>query len=266
MPRTHVRRALVLLAVLAVIGAGCGSSSDAGSSTTTTLEATALSGELNVLAAASLTESFNELQQSLKGTAPELDLTISYAGSQALVQQIQDGAPADVFASADQKNMQKLVDAALVETPVIFARNKLEIAVAPGNPKHVTGLTDLARSDLLVVLADPAVPVGNYAQQALTKAGVTAKPKSLELDVKSALARVTSGEADATIVYVSDVKAAGASATGVPIAEKDNVIASYPMAVVKASSNKRAARAFLAAVRSRKGQAILRSHGFLASG
>jgi molybdate transport system substrate-binding protein len=216
-----------------------------------------------VLAAASLTDSFTALEKKFEADHPGVDVKISFAGSSALVQQITNGAPADVFASADEKNMQKLVDAGLVESPVIFARNTLEIAVARGNPKHVRGLADLDRSDLVVVLADPAVPVGTYAQRILTKAGLTVHAKSLELDVKSALARVTTGEADATIVYVSDIDAAGRSASGVPIPAADNVIARYPIAVVKASKNTRAARAFLAALRSARGQRILRAHGFL---
>jgi molybdate transport system substrate-binding protein len=251
-------RLLLLLTVVARVGGAC-ASSGAGDARP---ERAALSGRLNVLAAASLTESFDELEHSLETSAPKLDLTMSFAGSQALVQQIQDGAPADVFASADAKNMQKLVDAGIVETPMIFVRNKLEIAVSPGNPKHVTTLADLERSDLLVVLADPAVPVGNYAQQVLARAGLTVRPKSLELDVKAALARVSSGEADAAIVYASDVDAAGSHVAGVTIADADNIVASYPIAVVKASGNKRAARAFIAAVRSAKGQALLRRHGF----
>ena len=263
--RRSIIRCLVAFTALTFIATGCGSSNSSDSTTTTTAEPSALTGHVNVLAAASLTESLNDLQTALKATAPDLDLTLSYAGSQALVQQIQDGAPADVFASADEKNMQKLVDAGLVETPVVFARNQLEIAVAPGNPKHVTGLKDLARSDLVVVLADPSVPVGNYSQQAITKAGVTVNPKSLELDVKSALARVTSGEADAAIVYATDVEAAGQTATGVAIPDGDNVIASYPVAVIKASTNKAAARAFIKTLLGTKGQAVLRAHGFLAA-
>src|SRR3954470_9999912 len=213
----------VVALVLAVIVGACGkddehdNSSAPSSSTTTSTGSTKLTGPLTVFAAASLTEAFNDEKTALGSTKPDLSLTYSFAGSQALVQQVQQGAPADVFASADQKNMQKLVAAGLVDPPKVFAQNKLEIVVAPGNPKHVTGLPDLARSDLDVVLEDPSVPAGNYSQQALTAAGVTVHPKSLELDVKSTLAKVTSGEADAAIVYVSDVKSAGSKATGVAI-------------------------------------------------
>jgi molybdate transport system substrate-binding protein len=192
-----------------------------------------------------------------------LHVTANFAGSQALVAQIEQGAPADVFASADQKNMQKLVDTGLVEPPSVFARNALEIVVARANPKRIAGLRDLSRSDLVVVLADPSVPVGNYARQALVKAGVTVRPKSLELDVKAALAKVTTGEADATIVYATDVQAAGANAVGVVIPGAQNVVATYPIAVVKATKHRAAADAFVAMVMSKAGQQVLAARGFL---
>jgi molybdate transport system substrate-binding protein len=238
-----VRRRLALLALLPLVTIGCGGDSGASSSAATP----------TVLAAASLTESFEAV-----GGA-----TFTFAASSALVAQIQGGAPADVFASADERNMQKLVDAGLVEEPQSFARNTLAIVVAPGNPKHVTGLADLANPDLSVVLADPSVPVGAYAQQALAKAGVTVKPRSLELDVKSALLRVTVGEADAAIVYATDVLAAGSKASGVEIPQAENVVATYPIAVLKAAPHAAAARAFVRSVLSKAGQAALARHGFL---
>ncbi len=125
--------------------------------------------------------------------------------------------------------MQKLVDAGLVDAPKTFARNKLEIAVAPGNPKHITGLADLEKPGVTLVLEDPSVPAGNYARQAFQKAGLPApNPASNELDVKSALTKLTSGDADAVIVYVTDVKAAGSKAEGVTIPDSQNVIATLP--------------------------------------
>ena len=132
-------------------------------------------------------------------------MTFNFAGSNTLVTQIQQGAPADVFASADQKNMDKLVTAGLVETPVIFARNKLEIAVAPGNPKNITSLQDLAKPGVSVVLEATGVPAGDYTRQVETQLGISITPKSLEPDVKTAITQVTSGEVDATVVYVTDV-------------------------------------------------------------
>lgn len=210
------------------------------------------SGQATVLAAASLTEAFTAL-----GSA-----TFSFAGSQAIVAQLREGAPADVVALADQRQMKTLVDARLVERPRTFARNTLEIAVAPGNPKHVTRLADLARPDIVVVLADPTVPVGRYSRDVLARAGVTVRARSLELDVKAVLAKVTNGEADAAIVYASDVLAAGAKAAGVEIRRADNVIATYPIAIVRGAKHRAAAEAFVRRVLSPVGQRALRAHGF----
>ncbi|HZQ27376.1 MAG TPA: molybdate ABC transporter substrate-binding protein [Acidimicrobiales bacterium] len=258
---------LVPLVAAAGVLTGCGTSSPrpaaTATSTTTTGAPSKLTGPLTVFAAASLTEAFDDEKAALTTSAPGLALTYSFAGTSALVQQIQQGAPADVFASADQKNMQALVTAGLVEAPKTFARNKLEIAVAPGNPKHITGLADLAKSDLRVVLVAANVPAGTYSQQALTTAGVAVRPKSQELDVKSALAKVTAGEADATIVYVTDVKAAAGKADGVEIPDNQNVVATYPIAVVKASTHHDAAVAYVDEIVSGSGQEALRSRGFL---
>jgi molybdate transport system substrate-binding protein len=229
------RLALVLLLVLAA----CGS------------DAHGTDGP-RVFAAASLTEVFTEL-----GGA-----SFTFAGSSALVTQIEQGAPADVFAAADERTMQRLVDAGMVERPVVFAHNTLEIVTAEGNPEGITGLADLAEPGITVVLADPSVPVGRYSQEALRKAGVTVRPRSLELDVKAVLTKVTTGEVDAGIVYVSDVDAAGDQATGVEIPADENVVADYPIAVVKDAPHPEAARAFIATVRSAAGRDALRRHGF----
>jgi molybdate transport system substrate-binding protein len=240
-----VVRVCGVLFVLCLAGASCGQ---------------ARARSLRVFAAASLTDGLTGEQAALPGYR----LTFNYAGSQNLVQQIIQGAPADVIATADVKTMQRLVDAHLVEAPVVFARNRLEIAVAPGNPKHVTGLADLARSDVSVVLDDPSVPAGNYASQALSKLGVSVRPKSLELDVRSALGKVTAGEVDATIVYQTDVTAAGPKASGVSIPDAQNIVATYPVAAVRASRHLADARRFVADLLSTKGQQPLRRQGFLA--
>ena len=266
MVRTSRRQAVSFLVCFALAATGCGSSGkSSGSSSTTAAGQSKLTGSLNVFAAASLTEAFNDEKTTLAASDPALKLTYDFAGSQALVTQIQSGAPADVFASADQKNMQKLVTAGLVEAPKTFARNKLEIAVAPGNPKKITGLADLEKAGVTLVLEDPSVPAGNYARQAFGEAGLPApKPASNELDVKSALAKLTSGDADAVIVYVTDVTAAGSKVEGVEIPDAQNVIASYPIAVIKASKNLAAAEAFVDAIVSGSGQQALRARGFLA--
>jgi molybdate transport system substrate-binding protein len=215
---------------------------------------------IDVFAAASLTKSFNEI-----GAAnPELDATFNFAGSSALVTQIQEGGDADVFASADEKNMQTLVDAGMVETPVVFAKNELVIAVQPGNPKNITGLADLLNDDVKLVLAEESVPAGNYARQAFAKAALAEpQPVSNELDVKATLAKLTTGEADAVIVYVTDVQAVGDEVESIEIPATENIEAVYPIAVLKDSKNKDGAHAFVDAVMSDAGQDILESNGFL---
>jgi molybdate transport system substrate-binding protein len=257
------------LATVLVLGLGasaCGSSSSGSPRGTTASAPTpdALTGSLTVFAAASLTEAFKGTKTKLETAHAGLSITYSFAGSQALVTQVKNGAPADVVATADTTTMQVLVTAGLVDQPKAFARNKLEIVVAPGNPKHVTGLADLARTDLKVILEDPSVPAGKYGRQALQAQGITAKPVSLPLDVKSEVLAVEQGNADAGIVYVTDVSSAGSAVAGVPIPDSQNVIATYPIAVVKATANTAAAHAFVADIVSGMGQQALRARGFLA--
>ncbi len=215
-----------------------------------------------MFAAASLTEAMNDLQAGLKVSDPGLSLTYSFGGSGALAIQISQGAPADVVATADSTSMKSLSDAGLVDAPRIFAHNELEILVAPGNPKGIGGLSDLARTDVKVVTEEDSVPAGKYSGQALEAAGVTLSPVSKETDVKAAVARVTSGEADATIVYVTDVIAAGPKGQGVEIPGALNVVAEYPIAVVKSTAHHAAAAAFVDLVVGRSGQNALRRHGF----
>ena len=221
---------------------------------------------LTVFAAASLQPAFDKIGAKLLSTQ-NLATTFSYAGTQTLTTQLTQGAPADVFASADVAHMTTIHSAGLLYSQsVLFAHNRLEIAVAKGNPKGVHSLADLARSGLVVVLADPSVPAGKYAAQALQAAGVTVHPVSKEVDVKAAVAKVTSGEADATIVYVTDVEAAGSKGHGVPIPDNQNVVADYPIAVVRATHDPAAAAAFVDAVVHGPGQDALRGRGFAFAG
>jgi molybdate transport system substrate-binding protein len=158
--------------------------------------------------------------------------------------------------------MTTLEGAGLISgTSRIFAHNRLAIAVAKGNPKGIHTLADLSRADLVVVLADPSVPAGKYAQQALTKAHVTVHPASLELQVTGVLSKVALGEADAGIVYVSDIGTSG-KVGGVTIPDDQNIIADYPIAVLKSTTNRTAANAFVDLVLSPDGQAILKAAGF----
>lgn len=219
---------------------------------------------LTIFAAASLTDAFNTIARDFTAAHPGVTVTPNYAGSSGLGSQIAQGADADVFASADDANMQKLVAAQLVAAPPrTFAHNRLQIVVHAGNPKHITQLADLARADLIVVLGAPAVPIGAYAAQALQSAGVAITPRSLENDVKLVVAKVALGEADAGIVYSTDVRAGGAKIEGVDIPDRSNVIASYPIAVVKGTRNEALARAFVDLIVSPRGQEVLASFGFL---
>lgn len=225
---------------------------------------TALSGTLSVFAAASLTDSFNALGASFHTANPGVTVRLNFAGSPTLVTQIENGAPADVFASADTTNMDKLrTDGLTASSPVVFAHNQLEIVVAAGNPKGIHTLTDLAKPGVIYISAGPTVPAGKYAAQILAGAGVTVTPKSLETDVKSVVGKIELGEADAGIVYTTDVKAAGNKVSGVDIPAADNVVATYPITVVKGSASTSLANAFVAYVTSSQGQARLKDFGFL---
>jgi len=212
-----------------------------------------------IFAASSLKPAFDKIGAQLDGG---VRATFNYAGSQTLTSQIQQGAQADVFASADTSHMKTLQDAGLiVGTPRVFAHNRLEIAVERGNPKGIHGLADLARPGLVIVLADPSVPAGKYAQQALAKAGVNVKPASLELQVTAVLTKVALGEADAGIVYVSDIVTSG-KVDGIAIPDDQNVIADYPIALLKAAQNEDGAQRFISFLLSAPGQYILFGAGF----
>ncbi len=260
---------LVPLGLLGLVTVACGSSvgkTAATAAVTTpapTTTAPTLKGDITVFAASSLTAAFNEVGASFTTTSPEAKVTFSYDASSALVAQIIQGAPADLFASADTANMDKLTTPALNgTTPVVFATNLLQIIVAPGNPKAITGVADLAEADLKVVLCAPEVPCGKYAKQILDTAKVTVTPASLEQNVKGVVTKVTAGEADAGIVYVTDVMAAGAKAAGVDIPAGINVIAKYPIARVKASTHADVDQAFIDFLTGSDGQAILAKYGF----
>lgn len=260
---THGAQAIAIALALALALTTSGCASDATRSRTTEVHGErAATGSVIVFAAASLTEAFGVLQSGLEASAPGLDVTYSFAGSGSLVAQIEHGAPADVVATADTASMKRLADAGLVELATTFARNKLTVLVESGNPKGVTGLADLSRTDLKVVLGDETVPAGRYAAQALKAAGVGVKPVSREADVKAAVAKVTSGEADVTIVYASDARAAGSNAQGIEIPAGQNVVAEYPIAIVKNTPHRAASAAFVDAVVHGAGQVALRTHGF----
>lgn len=248
------RRSVVFATLLLL--AACGGQTG-GAGAISTLPRT----NLTVFAAASLKPPFDQIGARIL-TTKNVSVTFSYAGTQTLTAQLTQGAPADVFASADTAHMTMVQTAGLLSGPSrLFAHNKLEIAVARGNPKGVHTLADLSRSGLVVVLADPSVPAGKYAQQALSMAHVTVHAASLELQVTGVLSKVALGEADAGIVYVSDI-VTGGRVDGIAIPDSQNVIAEYPIAALKGASNSAGAQAFIDLVLSPDGQSILQGAGF----
>jgi molybdate transport system substrate-binding protein len=254
MLRSQIRLAAVLAAALVL--AACGGDDNSGGSS-----GAASPAEIKVFAAASLTAAFTELGQQYTSANGGTKVTCNFAGSQALATQIQQAAPADVFASADLTNMDKVKD--LVGTPKSFASNLLQIVVEKGNPKGIKKLDDLASKDVKVVLAAEEVPAGKYAKQVLDQAGVSVQPVSQEDNVKAVVTKVSLGEADAGIVYVTDVTAGGDKVEGVEIPKDQNVTATYPIATVKASKAPDKAQAFMDLVLSDQGQQVLKSYGFL---
>lgn len=217
---------------------------------------------IRVFAAASLTASFQAIAAAYEQQHPGQKVELHFAGSPQLVLQLREGAAADVFASADQPNMRKIVDAQLTAgAPVEFARNELAIVVVAGNPKQVRGLADLAREGLKVALCAPDVPAGKYAREALAAQRLTVASVSDEPSVKAVVGKVQLGEVDAGIVYATDTGVDGVTGIAVPAAQ--NVVASYPIAVLGRGANRAGGDAFVAFVRSEAGRALLRRHGFV---
>jgi len=252
----RMRNRVLLVCVATALVSACG-----GSAAPT---ATTLSGTAFIFAAASLTDSFKALGTTFQTAHPGTALQFNFAGSPTLVTQIEQGASADVFASADMTNMDKMkTDGFTAGTSQVFAHNKLTIVVAAGNPRGITGLADLAKPGVIYITAATTVPAGKYALQILSNSGVKVTPRSLETDVKSVVGKIQLGEADAGIVYTTDVIAAGSKVQGVPIPDSVNVVATYPIVTVKGARNAGLADAFIAYVLSADGQAKLKSFGFL---
>lgn len=256
-----LKRPLALLSLALVMAAACGG---VASRSAASPPADQVTGNLTVLAAASLTDAFNKIGEQFTAKHPDADVKFSYAGSPTLVTQIQQGAPADVFASADQPNMQKIVDGGLSSGgPRVFARNKLQIVVQARNPKQIQTVADLARSGIKFDTCAPGVPCGTYATNVFSKANVKVTPVSQEDNVKAVVTKVSLGEADAGIVYTTDVKAGGDKVQGVTIPDDENVTATYPLVQLKAAPNQKAAQAFVGFVTGSEGQKTLAGFGFL---
>ena len=255
-------RAVITLGIAVTVLFGACATGSASSPSPTTSNAT-LAGSITVFAGSSLTDAFKKAGDEIVKANPDADFSFNFGSSSTLATQIINGAPADVFASADDANMQKVLEAKLTDGAAApFVTNRLQIAVAPGNPRKIGGLADLARPDVVLVLAAPTVPAGKYALDALAKAGVVAKPVSQEVDVRAVLNKVSLGEADAGIVYVTDVKSAAGRVTGVDIPEQQQVLARYPIAVVSDSKNAKLAHGFVDYLLSPAGQSMLAEFGF----
>ena len=258
--------ALTLALGTAACGSGAGDSGSSGSTSSgssSSSSSSGLSGGITVFAAASLKKTFTQIGEDFEKANPGATVTFSFAGSSDLVAQIQQGAPADVFASADTKNMDKVTAESLTSAePVVFASNTLESAVPPGNPAKIASFADLARAGVKVVVCAPAVPCGSAAAKVEQSAGVDLKPVSEEQSVTDVLGKVTAGEADAGLVYVTDVRGAGDAVQGITFPESSAAVNSYPIAALKASRNAAIAEAFVAAVTGAGGQQVLATAGF----
>ncbi|MGV9822596.1 molybdate ABC transporter substrate-binding protein [Nocardia xishanensis] len=253
------RSAVGAVAVLAAVSvAACGSGG--------TAEPTGnhdISGTVTVFAAASLTETFTELGKQFEALHPGVKVVYSFGASSALAEQINQGAPADVFASAAPKNMQQIRDKGEVAVePVTFVRNRLEIAVPKGNPGHITGLADFGKTEPKLALCAEQVPCGAAARKVFEAAGITPQPDTREQDVKAVLTKVTLGEVDAALVYRTDVEAAGDKVEGIDFPESAKAVNDYPVAPLAHAPNAAAAAAFVAFVTSDQAEQVFDAAGF----
>ncbi|MEH0983071.1 molybdate ABC transporter substrate-binding protein [Micromonospora sp. CPCC 205556] len=260
-----IRSALAALAALTVVGAtacgsGAGDRRPAGGGS-----AGAVTGTVTVFAAASLTESFTALGTAFEAAHPGAEVNFNFAGSSALAAQINQGAPADVFASAAPKNMATVTEAGNgADSPTTFARNQLVIAVPKGNARKITGLADLAGPGIKVALCAEQVPCGAAGTRALAAAKVTLTPVTLEQDVRGALSKVKLGEVDAALVYRTDARTAADAVDSIEFPESASAINDYPIIVLRDAPNQAGARAFVAYVLSAAGRTALTDAGFQA--
>jgi len=259
--------AAVVLAATAVAGCSSSSTSSPASGSTSSSSPTASSsaaqtGTITVLAAASLKETFTELGKQFEAAHPGDTVKFSFGASSALAEQINSGAPADVFASASTKNMDQVVSAGNASNPQNFAENVMEVAVPPSNPAKVTSVNDLAKSSVKTALCQPQVPCGVVAAEVFKNAKITVKPVTLQPDVKSVLTQVELGNVDAGVVYVTDVQAAGSKVKGVTIPANVNASTTYPIATLTHSKEQAIAAAFMAYVLSPPGEQVLKAAGF----
>ncbi|MGV0744896.1 molybdate ABC transporter substrate-binding protein [Mycolicibacterium sp. XJ870] len=220
-------------------------------------------GSITVFAAASLQAAFTDIGEQFEADNPGASVEFSFAGSSDLVAQLTQGADADVFAAADTRNMDKAVQADLVDgSPVNFATNTLTIVVSPGNPKGIKSFQDLAKPDVSVVMCAPPVPCGGATETVEKSARVTLSPVSEETSVTDVLGKVTTGQADAGIVYVTDAAGAGDKVTAIDFPEAGQAVNTYPIALLRQSARKDVARRFVDFVIGEAGQKVLGKQGF----
>jgi molybdate transport system substrate-binding protein len=247
------------LALLAALVAACDAEGTGGSEA----DGGAVAGEVLVSAASSLTDAFEDIESAFEAAHPGVDVVLNLGSSSTLAVQILEGAPVDVFASANPANMERVRAAGQVRgAAAVFARNRLQIAVPAGNPAAITGLADFANESLRLGLCAETVPCGIFARQALERAGVAPELDTNEADVRALLNKIELGELDAGITYVTDVASARGAVQGIDIPEEYNVVAEYPIAVLAGAPNPRGAEAFVRFVLSEEGRRILAAHGF----
>ncbi len=258
---TFIARVTAVATLLTLVLAGCGSPS--GTSSSGTSSTAVGGGKLMIFAAASLKKSFTDIGKQFTTDNPGTDVEFTFAGSSDLVTQLTQGAPADVFASADATNMDKAAKAGLIAGgPVNFASNTLTIVVAPGNPKRIASFRDLAKPGLAVVTCAPQVPCGSAAHRVEKATGVSLTPVSEESQVTDVLTKVTTGQADAGLVYVTDARGAGSAVTAVSFPESAAAVNTYPIAALEQSKDSSLATKFIDTVTGEAGQKVLAVAGF----
>jgi molybdate transport system substrate-binding protein len=267
MNTTQIRKAdklvfVALAAAFCLMLPGCGGAEPQASAPSLSSEASGTRGAITVLAAASLTEAFNQIGTDFEAKNPGSKVSFSFGSSAMLATQIVQGAPADVFAAASSATMKTVTAAGAANTPKDFVSNTLEIAVPKGNPHKITGLQDFGDESKRIALCAPQVPCGAAAVKVFAAANITPKPDTLEQDVKATLQKVASDEVDAALVYKTDVISAGDKVDGMEFPEAQDAINSYPIAAVKDSKNPALAQSFVNYVLSFDGQAVLAKAGF----
>jgi len=253
---------VALAAALGLLFSACGGAEPQTTAPSSSSEDSSTGGAITVLAAASLTEAFNQIGKDFEAKNPGSKVTFSFGSSATLATQIVQGAPADVFAAASPATMKTTTAAGAANTPKDFVSNTLEIAIPKGNPHKIAGLQDFGEESRRIALCAPQVPCGAAAVKVFTAAKITPKPDTFEQDVKATLQKVAADEVDAALVYKTDVISAGDTVDGMEFPEAQDAINTYPITTVQDSKNPALAQAFVDYVLSSDGQAVLAKAGF----